>query len=504
MEPEPPVESQTQTTVASEQPQSLETRILRGVAWIAVGFGSRQIISWLSMLALVRLLEPRAFGVVALAYAAVSASEYLRGAGIWAALVFRRSRIEEAAASALVYLAFSSLAAYGICFAAAPLLASAFHASDLTSVLRVLAVLMIFSGLNVVPTAILERDLSYASVARIDLAAVAAQVVVSISLAVAGAGVWSLVGGQVAAGAFELLSVWYLVPWRPSPRLASWSMLRELFGYARFAGIWSIATFVKGMMDTIVVGRILGSVAVGYYSVAFRLATTPDSLFSYIILKAMFPAFSSIQHDLGAFRRTFLQHTQRMVLLVLPVSIFLALAAEPVVLTLLGEKWSAIVTPVRILAISGFVSAVSATTSAAFRGAGRPELAMWFVGANALLLLPALIVFVRWLELNGAAIAVLGCLTATTVPALIRTMRLLELPLRDLLVMLRPALACAGVLALALALLIPALSTADSLVSLLVLLAAGIATYFTSTAIFARHVVVPMWLDLRGRVHSRG
>ena len=110
--------------------------------------------------------------------------------------------------------------------------------------------------------------------------------------------------------------------------------------YARFAGVWSVATFIKGTVDNIAVGRLLGATAVGFYSVAFRLATSADSLISYVILKAMFPAFASIQQDPEAFRRTFLQHVQRMLLIVLPVSLFLAIAAEPIVLTLLGQNGS--------------------------------------------------------------------------------------------------------------------------------------------------------------------
>jgi PST family polysaccharide transporter len=454
--------------------------------------------SWLSMLVLVRLLEPEAFGLLSLAYTVVAALEYLRGSGIWAALVHRRSQIEEAAASALVYLAVSSLAVYAICFALAPFIANAFHAAQLTGVLRALAVITVFSGLNAVPSAIIERELAYSLSARIDIAAAIGQGATSIALALAGVGVWSLVAGQIVSAALEFIFLWLLAPWRPSPRLASWSMLRELSRYARFAGVWSFATFVKGTVDNISVGRLLGATSVGFYSVAFRLATSPDSLLSYVILKAMFPAFSSIQHEPEAFRRTFLQHVQRMLLLVFPVAVFLVLGAEPVVLTLLGRDWASIVTPVRILAVAGFVSAISATTSAVFRGAGRPELAMRYVVANVILLVPALIVLIKVWKIDGASTAVLVCLAVTTLPAVVRTLQLIGLSFRTLFEASRPALICSAILAAVLAVLLPATSDARPIVAFLVLLGGGIAAYLGSTAIFARGVLLPMWLDLRG------
>ncbi len=73
----------------------------------------------------------------------------------------------------------------------------------------------------------------------------------------------------------------------------------------------------------------------------------------------------------------------------------------------------------RILAVFAFVKALTGTASAVFRGAGRPELAMWFAVANVVLLVPALIVLTRSHELNGAAIAVLACASLTTLPALV-------------------------------------------------------------------------------------
>jgi O-antigen/teichoic acid export membrane protein len=352
--------------------------------------------------------------------------------------------------------------------------------------------------LGIVPGAILERDLKYSAVAWCDLSAAGVQLVTSIGLALAGFGVWSLAAGQVAAAATETVVLWWLAPWRPSPRRASWSMLREVFGYGRFAGGANIAIFLGGTVDNVAVGRILDATAVGFYSVAFKIATISASVFSYVIVRAMFPAFSMTRDDRDAFRRTFVQHAQRMALLILPTSIFLVLAARPIVLALLGPKWVSVVTPLRILAVAGFVSALSATAGAVFRGFGRPQLAMWFSVANLVLLIPALVVLTRAFKLNGTAAAVLACLSVTTLPALVVMIKLIQLSAHDLVRTLRPSLACSGALTLVLALLVLATSHAKPLVSLLVLLIGGTVVYLASAALFARSVVLPMWLDLRG------
>jgi O-antigen/teichoic acid export membrane protein len=486
-----------QDAPAADSSHKLETRILRGSAWLAFGFGGRQVITWLSMLVLVRLLDPETFGLMALAFTVVSALEYLRGSGVYAALIYRRTDIEEAAASAFVYLVASSAVIYVACFALAPLAADLFHASDLTGVLRAFALVLIIGGLSTVPSALLQRELRYAAAVVVDLGAACIQVVVAIGLAVAGAGVWSLVAGQLFAGAIEAAALWYIIGW-PSPRRASWPMMRELFRYGRFAGAANIATFVGGTVDTVAVGRILGATATGFYSVSFRLATMPESLIHAIIVKAMFPAFSIVQNDRPAFRQMFVRHAQRVVLFVLPATIFIVLAAKPIVLALLGEKWVTVVTPLRILAAFGFVRALSATTGSVFRGTGRPELAMWYAILNVVMLVPALFLLVPPLELDGASIAVLAALSAATLPALLQVIRIVGLSAGDLVQTVQAPLVCSGILALVLAFLLSMTEDTRPVVALVILVIGGVGGYLASIALFARSVVVPMWLDLRG------
>jgi PST family polysaccharide transporter/lipopolysaccharide exporter len=168
------------------------------------------------------------------------------------------------------------------------------------------------------------------------------------------------------------------------------------------------------------------------------------------------------------------------------------------VLALLGAEWSSIVTPLRILAVFGLVRALSGTAGTVFRGTGRPKLAMWFAVANVVLLVPSLILLTGAFDLNGTAIALVVCMTVTTIPALVITIRLVGVSAGDLMRTLRPSLVCSGALALSLGILLPVTSGARPVVSLLVLLIGGIGVYLASAAFFARHIVVPMWLDLRG------
>jgi PST family polysaccharide transporter len=449
------------------------------------------------MLALVRLLEPHAFGLVALAGAMLHVLTQLQGSGMWSALVHRREGIEQAAASALLFLGVTSLAGYAACFAAAPLYARALGAPELTDVVRALALLLPIRALAAVPAALIERDLDYRSRSKAELAGAAVQLGVAVGLAAAGFGVWSLVAGTLAGAAAEVPLLWLLAPSRPSPRKADLTSLRELVRYGRPVAGARILNIVSSTLDSVAVGRILGTAAAGFYAVGFRLASFPNSVIGYVIGRAMFPVYSLVQDDPAACKRLYVQQLQRVALFVVPLSVALIVAAEPLVVTLLGESWRVVVTPVRILGVFGLVSSFLFPCTALWRGAGRPQLELWFALGHLLVYAPTVFVLTHAYGLTGAASALVIAWGAVAVPAVVVTFRLLGLQARDLGRALAPSLAPSAALGGCLLAVLHASGSASSAVVLALVVATGLVVYLAATALFARSVVIPVWASLR-------
>ena len=480
-----------------ESHRDLDRKILRGSAWVGVGYGGKQVLQFASMLALVRLVDPSAFGLMALAWTVLFVIDAIQESGVGSAFVYRRDDIECAAASAAVFATLSGLGLAVGCFLAAPLAAHLFHAPKLTDVLRVLSLMLVIRGASVVPAAILERELDFRRRAGAELLATVVQVPVSVGLAVAGAGVWALVAGPLASSLTATVMYWRLVPWRPSPRLANWKVLRELFGYGRFVTLSNLLVVANNTIDNIIVGRLLGTTQLGFYSVTFRLATLPDDVIGYIVGRVMFPVYSRLQDDRPTFSRVYLENLQRIALLALPVSVALIVAAEPIVLGLLGERWRAVVTPLRILGVYALVRAFAAPSSEVFKGAGRPHLVPVFLVPALLLAIPSLFVLVPRFGLNGAALAMLTTVCVVGVAMFTTTMRLLDVRLRTLTRALRPSFLCAGILAAALAAVLPVASSLPPVAGLALVVAVGTIAYLASTVVFARSVVGPWWSTFR-------
>ncbi len=476
----------------------LDRKVVRQSGWVAVSYGGRQLATLLAMLVLVRLLEPEAFGLVALAWVFVTVLQQLEGAGMAAALIYRRERLEEASASAFLFSAAAGLVLFGVSFAAAPALARAFHTPELTEVVQVMAVLLVIRGFGTVPGALVERAIDFRLRARCELTGALVQAGVSIGLAAAGAGVWSLVFGQLAGTTVQTGLFWLLVRWRPQLRLASLGELRELIRYGRFVGAANITNLANNTLDNVFIGRLLGAGSLGIYAVAFRIADFPNTVIGHVVGRVMFPVYAQLRDDVGRLRRAYLQNLGRTAFFALPVSAGLAVAAEPIVLGLLGSSWEQAITPLRILAVFGLVKTLFAPAGEVFKGIGKPHLGLVFSAAQGIVLVAALALLVPPHGLNGAAIAMLIAIGVCGTAKLTASLRAVGAGVEDLARALAPPGACAALVALALGLLLPATESLSPPVALAVLVAAGAAVYAASAAVFARSVVAPIWAGWRG------
>lgn len=492
-----PVESTGST--APGRHHELDRRIVRNSLWVALSYGGGQVLSVAAMLVLARLLTPAEFGAVALATTLVSVLSHVQESGVGSALVHFREDPHTRASSALIFSSASGLALAGIVALAAPVYANFVRSPDVTGIVRALSVLLVLRGLIVVPNAILERELDFKTRVKSELSSYVVQASVSVACALAGLGAWSLVLGLISASATQALAVWLLVPWRPSPRHASWQALRLMLRYGRFVSAANLLNLLNNSIDNLSVGRILGSAAVGVYALAWRLAELPATVIGPIVGRVMFSVYSQLQDDRQAVRRAYLQNMQRTVILGLAPTVALGLAADPIVPALLGPQWTAAETPLRILCVFGFIRLVLGPAGELFKGIGKPHLPLVATVIFFVTALAALALLVPRIEMTGAALAMLTAVLISTNFTIVILLRELELPLRAFAGALARPVACSLPLAVTILTLLPVSDELSPGWGLALLIAAGVPVYVLSLAAIGRPVIGPVWEALRGR-----
>ena len=340
------------------------------VAWSFVLAGGKQSIMLVLTFVLAAILGPRDFGTVAMATAYLMIGDMLLELGLVPALMQREDLRREHLDTAFWTVVGWGFTLMVISAAGASWWADANDYPDLARVIQVLSVGLLLDSLTTVQRTILQREMNFRSLAmRSNVAALSAGAV-SITMALAGYGVWALVAQRLTLGVVGLALLWWISSWRPRwyfDRAAA----RDLLGFSVGAMLGRVAVFVTNRMDALVMGFFFGPVAVGIYQLGYRLVLMLLELTSRAILPVALADFSRLQSDPLALRRAVASCGRLSASLSIPAFAVLAISSRDL-LALMGEKWQPAVVPTALLCITGMARAATIVTGPVLRAIGRP------------------------------------------------------------------------------------------------------------------------------------
>jgi O-antigen/teichoic acid export membrane protein len=430
-------------------PESLLRTTVRGIGLAGAGYIGSQVLNFLAYLVLVRLLDPKDFGLYAAGTVITGITSLFAESGMLAALITRKDRIDEAASTAFVSLALTGIVLTCASLAVSPLLGLAFHSSEVAMITAVLSGWLFVRALTIVPDAMLQRNFSFARRVIVDPAGVLAYAAASIPLAATGAGVWAMVAGSYASILTQAIGAWVACGFRPKLRLASFAMWRELASFSRLLVIGEILYRVKVQIDTFMLGRFSGAATLGQYRNGMMLASQPSAGFGAVAAYVILPAFARISFDTGRLASAARRGFAVTEVAIVPVAVACIPLGVPVAVILMGDRWR--VAGHVIAGLSGLVlgSAMIAVGGELMKAMATLRLQLiaqiiWFV----LTAVTVTVAAVLWGALAVAiAVSLSTCLTAAFVVA--RVAIGLSLPLGEMLVELTTTVFAAAVMAVA-------------------------------------------------------
>ncbi len=396
---------------------------------------------------LARLLGPAEFGTYAVAFVALMAVLSFNELGVSLAIVrWRDDPAEIAPTVAAISLGMSALLTV-LVVVLAPWFAAAMGDPGATGLVRLLSLCVLINGLVATPAALLQRTFRQGQRMVADQVNVWLGAVVSVVLAVGGAGALSLVVGRlVGAGVSAVLFVYF----SPLPLRVRLDLrhVRPLLAFGVPLAGASIVVFLVGFLDQLIVGHALGAVLLGYYVLATNLAGWPLTLFSQP-LRGVAPALlARMQGDRDLMNRSFERLLRPLAALALPLCAALAATAPDLVRLVYGAQWApagpvlrwlAILAGLRILFELVYDYVVVLAMSAAV---------LWLQVAWVLSLAPVLVLAVDRFGLAGAAPAAVAVAVGVSAPLYLRLLTRAGLRTarvaRALAVPLAAALGCFG------------------------------------------------------------
>ena len=303
---------------------------------------------------LARLLGPHAFGTYAVAYVALMALLNFNELGVSLAIVRWPGDPAGIVPTVTTISIFVSVVIYTGCFFGAPAYASAMGAPTATGVIRVLALAVLIDAFTNTPAALLQRNFRQGQRTISDQVNLWVGTGLTVALAWSGFGPMSLAIGRVigcAVGAVMLLA---FAP--ESLRLGfNVAKARALLRFGLPLAGANLIGFAVACTDQIIVGHVLGTVALGFYVLALNLSSWPLSMFSQPVRTVGPAVFSRLQHDAPVMRSTFISTAGLLCAVALPVCLLIGGSARPLISFVYGARWMPSARPLVWLALLGAV-----------------------------------------------------------------------------------------------------------------------------------------------------
>ena len=480
----------------------LAQKVKGAVLWRSGSQIVAQLITWTTTFLVIRLLEPEDYGLFAMTQVILTFLSLMNGYGFANALVRSESidRQKVAQAFGMLILLNGSLAIVQLLMA--PLAAAYFRQPMVADLLRVQAILYLFTPFIALPAALLSRELNFQRQAKVDLFASICSAATALVCARAGYGVWTLVAASLVLfgiRAILLTVVGRSLVW-PSFRFAG---AGAIFRYGGAMVAVQFFWFLQSQSDVFIAGRVLAPHDLGLYTTAMFLTTILAAKFVPPINDVAFSAYSKLQEKPEAVAAAFVKTVRLIMLIALPFYLGLAATAEPVVLTALGSKWAETVPLVRIMALAMPFMTLQILFSPATNAIGRSGIALRVAISGAVLLPIAFLIGIQR-GTEGMAIAWLIAFPILTGVTAALSLPAIGVTATALLRAVAPGLLASAAMVLPVLLLDSALPPMPPLARLATLALTGAAAYLALLLLFARQLVEEIIDLVRTRSPVRG
>jgi O-antigen/teichoic acid export membrane protein len=387
--------------------EGLAGKSIRGVMALGVGTVVGLLMKSLRYMILARLLAKDAFGLLAIVYAVGAALEAFAEVGV------KQSVIQNKQGAQYEYLnvawwmqAVRAAGLFALAMALAPWISRFYGKEQLLGLLRVSFLAILFKGLVSPRAYVLEKEFRFGRAVLLSQGSAILATVITVAAALVFRNVWVLVIGFVVEAGLLCLLSYVLVPFLPALRVDR-RCLRELLRFARGMVGLPVLAMISFQTDVLVLGKCVSDEQLGMYYLAVTLVSVPMDLFSRIIGPVLLPAFVERQAEAATVSRMVLKIAAGTAAVGLPLVVFLASCAGPILTVVYTASYAAAAVPFALLCGFVFIYAQSVIFGQLYMGLGRPDLHRGFNIVRVVIMLSLIYPAIVYFKLSGAAAVVL-------------------------------------------------------------------------------------------------
>jgi len=360
---------------------SLSLKAAAGIRWTTLSMVLVTITQLIRLVVLGRILEPEAFGLLAMMLVATGFMELMSQAGLGEAIVQHPVTPTRNELSSLYWLNIVlGVLLFLVLLLLTPLIAFCYSTPELNQLLPWLALALLISPWGVQFKALLQRELRFKSLATVEITSAIIGTSLAIILAYCGYGVWSLVWGQLAqTTSMALILVLIGCGQKMLPRIFfSYSAVKPYISFGLHLLGSNSLNYFNFRVDQLVIGVLLGPQALGFYSMAFNLVLQPISRINPMLTGVAFPVLTKVRSDKERLKRGYFRMLNLLSSVNSPLLIGIAVVAPTLVPVALGDKWLPIIPLIQVLAMYALIRSMGNAGGSLVLACGRANLAFYW------------------------------------------------------------------------------------------------------------------------------
>lgn len=350
-------------------------KVIKNFIWRFAERCGAQLVTFIVSIVLARILAPEDYGTIALVTVFTTILQVFVDSGLGTALI-QKKEADDLDFSSVFFFNFAvCIILYIGMFIAAPFIAEFYNDSSLTSVVRVISLTIVISGVKGIQQAYVSRNMMFKRFFFSTIGGTIFSAVFGIVLAYQGFGVWALVAQQLSNTAIDTLILWLTVKWRPK-LMFSWNRLKTLLVFG-----WKL--LVSALLDTcynnlrnLIIGKMYSSADLAYYNQGDKFPKVIVTNINTSIDSVLLPTMSSAQDDRERVKNMTRRAIKTSTYVMAPLMMGLAFCSVPIVHLVLTDKWLPCVPFLRIFCVTYMFYPIHTANLNAINAMGRSD---WFL-----------------------------------------------------------------------------------------------------------------------------
>jgi teichuronic acid exporter len=331
---------------------SLGQSIRSGTKWLLLGGVGSRMLEFSFGVALARLLMPADFGMLVTISVFTGFASMVMSGGMGQSLIRAKEASEgdfnavftmQLTLSIVIYLGF---------FFAAPLIGEYFKNPLYAGLIRVSTLVFLMRPFTYMRNAWLNREMDFKKRSLTGFVSGAITGTTSVLMAWSGMGVWSLIFSGLLGALCTNIMLSLITPLRLRLNFDTATM-RKHSAYGLKITTNDFLAYLTRESKNLILSKLAGPGFLGLFNKAESLARLPNDLMMPATMQPVFRAMGKEQGNLDKTKYMFYRAITLLMVYTTPFYVVIWWVAGPFIEVVYGEKWLAVIEPMRVLVISG-------------------------------------------------------------------------------------------------------------------------------------------------------